>query len=426
MSENALDQSTDQSGSGPYRLPSNTGALIKLALGSAGTISTLIVIPDAIGLIPIAPSVTTWLIKILGLWLSAYILWFISFLGLLYVVALATGGMVLSSQGLRLWCRGKLIPWSKVKAITVDKQPLFSAVFFLKSVARKLIIYEEEAQPNALSRLRPDQSNASPALKAHPLPSFQFSSEEFVSLFAHACKWSFGFVPHSIDSYAFLADASQGLRAVTKRAVLLRVLLTFLIAFGLVSLLGRRSAVNYYYNSGTSLFRKEHYLEAAAQYGRAAKIDPTFAPAWDSLARSELRLGRIAEAEKHWHKALQMKPDFLESKLGLSNIYVRRGQLDQAKQLLDHCARLAPHTIAVYLNQADLYIRTGDPGRARDLLSIVTNEAANDPDALCKVSYLYLDLHEPGRARQVAARAAQLDPANEAARRLRRLLEGGQ
>lgn len=107
-------------------LQPNAEAMMSLALGSATTISTLMCIPDAIGIIPVVPDPATWAVRMLGLWLSACILWFLGFLTMLHFARFAGGGILINENGVKLSRFGKLIFWKNIKAITVEEQPMFS------------------------------------------------------------------------------------------------------------------------------------------------------------------------------------------------------------------------------------------------------------------------------------------------------------
>ena len=396
--------------------------MVRLAFGSATTISTLMCIPDAFGIIPVVANPMTWLIRMLGLWLSAFILWFLGFLSLLYFARFAGGGILLNKKGIKFWRFGKTVSWTDIKAITVETQPLFSLVFRLRTPARRLLIYEERLHSPRYPWIEGRSTNKIPQAKLvpHPIPSFQFSSEEFTSLFVHVCKESLSFVPNSLDAFVFLPRASQihFLRSTSERGALLRKVLSVFIALGLVIFLGRKASLNFFYNKGTSKFRQENYVKAREQYRIATKIDPTFASAWDQLARSEFRLGNKESAEKDWYKALQMKPDLVEAKLGLSNIFMLKGEFDKSQRLLDQCARLSPHNCAVYLNQANLYNKKGELPKANQVLEIVDREACGDAESLSKAAKVYYDLGNYKQAQRLIEKSLQINPNNVLAQSL--------
>ena len=405
--------------------------MFKLAWGSATTISTLMCIPDAVGIIPVVSDPITWAVRMSGLWLSAFILWFLGFLAMLCFARFVGGGILMNEKGIRFWRFGKQVEWTNIKAVTVDKQPFFSLAFHLRSPARRLLIFEERKPGKHWFQWRmkmlPGKTGAKPdepKLMPHPIPSFQFADKEFTSLFVHVCRKSLNFVPNSLDVYSFPPDtgAPKFLRSTSERAAVVRKILSVVIAIGLVMFLGRRASLNYFFNRGASCFRHENYLAARNEFKMATKIDPTFAPGWDQLARTEFRSGDTAEAEEHWHRALQMKPDFVEAKIGMSNIYMRRGELQKARELLDQCARLVPHNCAIYLNQAELYSKLGEIPRANIVLEIVEREGYSDPDSLARAAKIYFDLGNKTKAKTLIDRALLLNPANTFAQSVQGLL----
>lgn len=377
----------------------------KLALGSATTIATLMCIPDAVGIIPVVPDPLAWCIRITGLWLSAFILWAFGFIATLYFARFAGGGILISAKGIKFSRFGKVVEWKNIKALTLDTQPLFSLAFGLAGTARRLLVFEEKS----------DKASGKKKLVPHPVPSFQFSPEEFTSLFAYICDNALHFVPHSTEAYIFQQEQSQFLRSSGKRAATLRKVLSVIIAIGLVLFLGRKASLNYFFNQGTVSFRHENYAAAIKDFQTATKIDQTFAAAWDQLARSEFRRGDSLKAEQHWQRALQMKPDLVEAKVGLSNILMSRGEYKQAESLLEQCAQLAPHNFAVYLNQAVLYQKLGQIDNSRELLSTVLHEASNDPDSLAKAARIYDEIGDRAVALVVLKQALNIAPQNRIA-----------
>lgn len=424
MTETGSHSVSDQY-NGVYVLQPNTRAMINLALGSATTISTLMCIPDAFGIIPSVPDPLTWAVRMSGLWLSAFILWFLGFLTMLCFASFAGGGIVMNEKGIRFWRFGKSVDWKNIKAITIEKQPMFSVAFRLPTPARRMLIYEERKSSSRKGWFNRGAKAQTTRLAPHPIPSFQFSPNEFTSLFVHICNKSLKFVPNSLDVFVFPpdAEATKFLRSSSDRAALVRKIVSVIIALGLVIFLGRKASLNYFFNRGASSFRHENYVTAKKEFTTVTDIDPTFAAGWDQLARSEFRTGQILEAENHWHRALQMKPDFVEAKIGMSNIYMIRGEFDKAKRLLDQCARLVPHNCAIYLNQAELYTKLGQTARANQVLEIVEREGSSDPESLARAAKIYFDRGNIQKAHLLNGKALLLNPSSTFAHSVETLLQ---
>jgi Flp pilus assembly protein TadD len=410
------------SGQETFLLKPNPESMVRLALGSAFTVSTLMCIPDAVGIIPVVPDVLTWAVRMSGLWLSAFILWFLGFWAMLMFAAFAGGGIKLAPDGLRLWRFGKVVQWSAIKAVTVDTQPLFSRAFRLKSPARRLLLFEQK-QGGLFGNTRQKTCAAEQIkLTAQPVPSFQFSDSEFRSLMVYICEKSLQFVPNSLDAYVFRPEAADFLKASSEKGAKIRHILSVVIAVGLVLFLARRASLNYFFNCGASNFRHENYVGATENFETATRIDSTYAPGWDQLARSEFRCGNLSDAETHWQKALQLKPDFIEAKIGMSNIYLNRGDYHKAEELLNHCARLMPHNCAIYLNLAELFIKTGQTEKAHVRLEMIEGEG-RDGETLSRAAKLYLDLGDTAKAKALAGEGLKMNPDSRYAQAVSNLLK---
>lgn len=332
--------------------------MVWLARGTAITIASLLCVPDAVALIPSAPSVWVLLVRIAGLWLSAFTLWWIGFTGILLSAAWISGGIVLDEQGFKLWRRGRKIKWSDVQAVVIEEQPCFSAAFVVRPVARRMTVYER---------------GKGGALKPHNIPSLSFKPAAFDRLYAHICQRS---LATRVSGPALICspDAAAELKAACSRGVGQRRLLSVIILFGLCSFLGRKALLNYNFNCGSKAFRQENYAQAESFYAQATKVEPWFPPAWDQLARSEYRQGKLDAAGEHWKRALACKPDLVEAKVGLSQIFMRKGDIKSARRLLQQAIRLAPRYAPALMNLAQLYIVTSEFNEADRLIALVKEQ----------------------------------------------------
>lgn len=350
-----------------YQLPANPRALAKFAFGSAITIATVLVLQDVTGLLSSTSDPWHLLIRMVGLWLTVYFLFGFSVWAMFLLGGIIGGGIYFDHQGIRLWRFGKKTLWRDVKAIGMDEHPIFSAFFFQRPNAQRIILYVE----------RPKKGKPA-VLSGQVIPSFSFTQPEFNSLLGHACRHIFGFLPASAKLYAFDQCALPELRASYSKGFKKRLLFSLIIAFGFVMVFGRTAGTNYFYNEGNAHFFRQDYEGARKCYETAIQINPVFPRAWDQLARSEFRLGRVADAKKHWERALQLRPDLVEAKSALANIAVRQADFYLARALLRKCVALQPRYLPGYINLADLEIRTGNPRAAeRSLRFVVTQEPNN-------------------------------------------------
>lgn len=318
-----------------FRLGASAAAVGRLAAGSSITVATLMCIPDAISLSATSASAFAWAVRLVGTWLTTAILWFLGFWLMIVAMQQVGGSILLGDQGIRLWRAGKPVKWSDVVALTVEPQKMFAATFCLPGDTYRLTLYTRK--PNA-------------GLVPHNIPSFLFDPGQFRALVNYAAAEVFSHKPANVRVCLYSPDSYESLKNAAYRSIKISRILSVIIAVGLIMFLGRRSMENYEFNLGSKAFRKADYATAAAHYRRAVEIDPVFAIAWDQLARSEFRTGKLQEAEQHWMCALKYRPDLIESKIGLSNIYMRRGEYERAKEILEHCLRLQPYHDAARLN----------------------------------------------------------------------------
>lgn len=378
---------------GPYELRPSPNAILRLALGTSAAIATALAIPDAFSLLPSAPSVLVWAVRLAGLWMYAYLLWAVGFLALLHIVRLIGGGIKLDSEGIILGKFSKKIKWEQIEFIAIEERKAFSRAFCIEARELKMHVRKNDKK-----------------LTVKSIASFQFTPAQFFSLFHHICSMSAGVQVNSFGAMVFRDPSSKELKKQAEQGRVKRVLLTIVIASSLLIFLGRKSAVNYYFNLGnrqSALLNEERAKEC---YRTATKIDWTFPPAWDRLARSEFRTGDIDSARTHWRKALSVKPDYVESKLGLATIYMLEGNIEEADKLITKANRLAEYDEAGYLNRALIESLKGNNSTAIGLLIPFVNQSTGRALASFSLARFYIKQGEYDQARKILANPALSSP----------------
>lgn len=325
--------------------------LAKLAQGSSVLIASLLAIPDAVALLPGATSALGWLLGLIGIWVSAAVLWFVGFLGILQAMRFLVQGVTVGPNGVKLWRLAKPIAWDKLEAVTVEPQVTFSKLFSLNTTAHKLTIY---------SRFTSDKKIFQKILVPHPVPSFLFKPEVFDKMVRAIIVRKFDLEPASTNAVFVFPSNQPPLRTTSKALKYQQILVTILIAFGLVGLLGRKAAVNYVYNSGNHALAAKDLLEAERLYRLATEIDPFFYAPFNNLANVEFRRGDFTQALKHWEKALRLKPDFVEPMVSISYLHLQKGDYAKAKELINSALLLAPLNPHAMVNRADYFVRMGN------------------------------------------------------------------
>ena len=357
----------------PYQLRPNPIAILGLSLGTAAAISSALLIPDIFALIPSSPDATTLCCKAAGLWGYAYVLWAAGFLCILHLVRIFGGCILLDAEGIKLSKLSKRILWHSIVAVAVTPRKIFSRVFFVQAYQMTIHI------------VKPDGKRTT-----RQIASFLFLPEEFFSLFFYISKFSTGAQPQSLDAFVFKDVTSPDLKKLAESGRLKSLILTVVIAFGLVSFLGKNAVKNYSFNMGNKEFRAANYDKAISHFSTTTAIDFTFAPAWDRLARCEFRQGDLAAAESDWRTALQWKPDYVESKLGLSAIYMLQGRLEEADTLIATANRLAPLDEAAYINRAQIDMLTGKTRLAIERLEQFVRQKEGREQAICLLARCYI------------------------------------
>ena len=346
--------------------PIDSQCLAKLAQGSSVLIASLLAIPDAVALLPGATSALGWLLGLIGVWISAAVLWFVGFLGILQVMRLLVKGVSVGPNGIKLWRLAKPILWEKLDAVTVEPQVTFSKLFSLNTTAQKLTLY---------SRFISDKKIFQKILVPNPVPSFLFKPEVFDKLVRAILKRKFELEPVSTHAVFVFPNNQAPLRTTSKALKYQQILVTILIAIGLVGLLGRKAAVNYVYNSGNRALAAKDLLEAERLYSLATEIDPFFYAPFNNLANVEFRRGDFAQALRNWEKALRLKPDFVEPMISISYLHLQKGEYARAKELINSALLLAPLNSHALVNRADYFVRMGNVKAAMtDATNVIAKE----------------------------------------------------
>lgn len=337
-------------------------ATARLAQGTAAIVATLLAFLDTIALIPSAIDLTSLLIDFIGLWISALILWYVSFQIIIHTLGLVLGSIKISDLGLKLGHFGHLISWDKIEAIAVEPQPLFSKACRLRPDVLRMTVFERRKN----------------RLASYDLPSFFYTQAKFKELVELICRQIANTKPDTLNAFVF-SETNKDLKHAYAAKGRQRILIICVIAVGLVLVMGRKTTVNYLYNSGNHYYHAGNYLEAKDFYEKALRIDPVFTFAWASLAATEFHLNDFPSAEENWRKSLFLKPDFVEPKVGLAYLLIQEGKLPEAKELLNRALRRDPRNSAALLNLADINLKTGNSTEALRIARFVLTFEPNNP-----------------------------------------------
>ena len=276
---------------GPYKLSPNPWAILRLSLGTAAAIATVMLVPDAIALSASTPNFLHLISKSIGLWGYVYVGWASCFVAILNLLRIFGGGIVLDHEGIKLGRFGRKVDWRSIEAVSIAERKLFSRLIFVPAYQMTIHAQKHDGK-----------------METKQIASFQYSPREFFSLFYHISNMSVQAQPASVEAFVFKNICRSDLRSFYESGKLKNLALTAVISFGLVSYMARNAVKNYTFNMGNQEFAQGHYDKAISYFSVPTSIEFSYAPAWEAQARCEYSLGDFAAAENDWKTALKWKP----------------------------------------------------------------------------------------------------------------------
>ncbi len=346
-------------------------ALFQLGLRTSCVVATILCIPDAFALIPNTPSVIAWVVSLIGLWITAVVLWFVSFVGFLHFARFAAGGIQVGPKGVRLWRLGRLLTWQSIAAIEIEDQLLFTRLFSFEKTVKRLTLFTQFKSKSKIIRSM---------LVPHYVPSFFFTEETFDDLCRTICIFRFTLDAGSAPALIVPISEIEPLRNASSLLQWQRIALSLLIAVGMGTFVVRKAGVLYSYNDGLKLYRLNDFSHAEERFRMATFIEPSFAPAWHGLAGSQFNIGKFEDARDNWKTALKWKPDFVEAKVSLAYLSLQQRHFADAEKLINSSLLLSPNDTTTLLNRADLNLRTGHIKDAIQDAHLVTAQMESPSD----------------------------------------------
>lgn len=96
-----------------------------------------------------------------------------------------------------------------------------------------------------------------------------------------------------------------------------------------------------YLNEGFRHYSRQDYQKAIECFNKAIEIDPNFDTAFNALAESYNKLGKVDEAIAAAKKMVKIVPNDPFSHTALSRLYVQKGMIDEAEIEMEISHRLA-------------------------------------------------------------------------------------
>ncbi len=345
-------------------------AIAQLGVRTSVVVATILSIPDAIALIPSKTTVTAWILALVGCWITALVLWFVFFVGMMHVIRFLVGGIQVGPKGIKLWRFGKLITWDSIGAVSIEDESLFRLVFSFERKIKRLTLF---------THIKSSSDYLRTVVIPNYIASFFFSEKDFSEMCRTICHYRF-----KVESGTnpVLYAPLEELHSVRKAHGFIkwqRIVLSLLITISVAMFLARKAFVFYSYNEGQRAYRAHDYALAEEKFRNAVSVERSFAPAWHGLAGSEFNQGKFENAHRDWIEALRWKPDFVEAKVSLAYMNLQQRNFSEAEKLINSALTLAPANPAALLNRADLNLRTGYAKAATQDARLVVSQAETQP-----------------------------------------------
>jgi eukaryotic-like serine/threonine-protein kinase len=157
-------------------------------------------------------------------------------------------------------------------------------------------------------------------------------------------------------------------------------------------------------NDGTGQYR-----EAAAEYQRAAELEPTNESAAIGLALALEHQGAVDEAQKAYQRVVDAHPQSYFAHNALGGFYYRRSEYQKAAQMFQKVTALAPEGYAGYLNLGGTY---NDMGRYAEAIDPLKKSITLRPSygGYANLGNSYFAAHKFAEAAAAYEQATKLDP----------------
>lgn len=160
-----------------------------------------------------------------------------------------------------------------------------------------------------------------------------------------------------------------------------------------------------YYNLGYINTVMENYEEAIAYFRKATEIDQTFARAYQRMGECYLALGDADQAQTYLQRAAQ--------------IYLEKEKHEASRgAILEEVMRVNPKTINVFNTLGIIYRRQGKYREAADQYIKALKVNPQDEHIHYNLGRTFFELEDMARARKSLAKALEISPDFEEARKL--------
>lgn len=164
---------------------------------------------------------------------------------------------------------------------------------------------------------------------------------------------------------------------------------------------------------GSLLFDQHQFDQSLQEFSKAAAIAPNEAASYVGMARANMALHNMADAELNLKKAVQVDPTHAASAyMDLAGLYVQEKNLAQAQQTLQDGIKAQPNSIPLYLDLAVLYEGQQKQPDAEATLTSLSTQLPKSGDAALAIGDFYRQARMDARALAEYQRGLSIDPQN--------------
>lgn len=185
-----------------------------------------------------------------------------------------------------------------------------------------------------------------------------------------------------------------------------------------------QAMAHHYNNLGAEALLRGETTTAEPLLRTAVALAPTFDKALNNLGVALARQGELETAVGLYRRGLALDPDNVVLLGNLAVIEQHRGRHEEARRLFDRLAGLRGTSPFFFLHRGQMALARGDTATALGEMTEALRRDGELPEVHLGLSRVYLALGQLNRARHHLKRALALDPSDDEALRLARLLEG--
>lgn len=177
---------------------------------------------------------------------------------------------------------------------------------------------------------------------------------------------------------------------------------------------------------GGALYEQEKYEEAANEFRAAVKLNPSYAPGWSGLAKTEAKLGKITQALDDMQNAIDLDPDNTANLSVFGNLQFQAKDYMAATGTYQEVLRRHPDDMQVRFNLGLALYQLGFFDDAMKEFSALENKDTEFPNAWFFLAESQMRSGHADAAAESARHFLTLHTANDAmAARAQRIIAGG-